>query len=186
MDVAFSSWSAQRTCSDSDTENPAPELPNIGVVQHYAAPGCSKMRSVVHGVPEIASVTGGWQPDETAGVLRHARSVRYRTLQRDAAGRLDRLTLPPRIDMMTSSIERVGLLCDGPAVRNETWAEKLLVPMVMLIVACHAAAPPGPGARPTEGQVPGDGASLFYRMVGDGPDVLVMIHGGPGMDMGYM
>ena len=32
----------------------------------------------------------------------------------------------------------------------------------------------------------GDGVDLFYRVVGTGPDVLVMIHGGPGMDMGYM
>jgi proline iminopeptidase len=56
----------------------------------------------------------------------------------------------------------------------------------MLLLACHASAPTAPEARPSEGQVPGDGASLFYRMVGAGPDVLVMIHGGPGMDMGYM
>lgn len=63
----------------------------------------------------------------------------------------------------------------------------LLCPVVML-AACHATspAPPGPGGRPTEGQVSGDGASLFYRMTGSGPDVLVMIHGGPGMDSGYM
>jgi len=39
---------------------------------------------------------------------------------------------------------------------------------------------------PAEGQIPGDGAALFYRLVGTGPDTLVMIHGGPGMDMGYM
>ncbi len=39
---------------------------------------------------------------------------------------------------------------------------------------------------PAEGRVPGDGAALFYRLVGTGPDTLVMIHGGPGMDMGYM
>jgi len=51
--------------------------------------------------------------------------------------------------------------------------------------ACHPGSPAAP-AEPTEGQVPGDGAALFYRSVGSGPDVLVMIHGGPGMDMGYM
>jgi proline iminopeptidase len=57
-----------------------------------------------------------------------------------------------------------------------------------MLVACHVAAPAaiGPAAAPTEGKVMGDGAALFYRMVGAGPDVLVMIHGGPGMDMGYM
>jgi proline iminopeptidase len=41
-------------------------------------------------------------------------------------------------------------------------------------------------APPAEGQVMGDGVALFTRMIGTGPDVLVMIHGGPGMDMGYM
>jgi proline iminopeptidase len=74
-------------------------------------------------------------------------------------------------------------MCDGPAVR----IEKLSLPWIaMLVVACHATAPPSSGARPAEGQALGDGAALFYRMVGAGPDVLVMIHGGPGMDMGYM
>jgi proline iminopeptidase len=74
-------------------------------------------------------------------------------------------------------------MCDGPIVT----IAKLPVPwFAMLLVACHATAPPAPGARAAEGQVPGDGAALFYRMVGAGPDVLVMIHGGPGMDMGYM
>ena len=63
----------------------------------------------------------------------------------------------------------------------------LLVPWIaVLLSACRATSPPAPGAHPTEGRVPGDGAALFYRMVGTGPDVLVMIHGGPGMDMGYM
>lgn len=41
-------------------------------------------------------------------------------------------------------------------------------------------------AAPSDGTLNGDGAALFYRMIGAGPDVLVMIHGGPGMDMGYM
>lgn len=58
----------------------------------------------------------------------------------------------------------------------------------MSLAACHPGAPAAPAApaTPAEGQVPGDGAALFYRSVGSGPDVLVMIHGGPGMDMGYM
>jgi len=63
---------------------------------------------------------------------------------------------------------------------------KLSLPWITLLLACHATAPSAPGARPAEGHVPGDGAALFYRMVGAGPEVLVMIHGGPGMDMGYM
>jgi len=56
----------------------------------------------------------------------------------------------------------------------------------LLIAACHPEPPLPPAAPPSEGQVMGDGVGLFYRMVGAGPDVLVMIHGGPGMDMGYM
>lgn len=54
-----------------------------------------------------------------------------------------------------------------------------------LLLACRATPPASPG-QPPEGRIPGDGAQLFYRMIGAGPDVLVMIHGGPGMDMGYM
>jgi proline iminopeptidase len=74
-------------------------------------------------------------------------------------------------------------MCDGPTVRTE----KLPVLWIaILLLACHATAPSTPVARPAEGHVPGDGAALFYRMVGAGPEVLVMIHGGPGMDMGYM
>ncbi|HTV19121.1 MAG TPA: alpha/beta fold hydrolase [Polyangiaceae bacterium] len=52
-----------------------------------------------------------------------------------------------------------------------------------LLVACHAVAPP---AFPSEGRAAGAGAALFYRFVGEGSDVLVMIHGGPGMDSGYL
>jgi proline iminopeptidase len=67
----------------------------------------------------------------------------------------------------------------------------LLCSFAVLLHACHATAPstpggPSEGRAPAEGRVAGDGAELFYRMVGTGPDVLVMIHGGPGMDSGYM
>jgi proline iminopeptidase len=66
-------------------------------------------------------------------------------------------------------------------IDNSLW------PSLALLVACHAAAPPAaPGPAASEGRLAGDGAALFYRMIGAGPDVLVMIHGGPGMDMGYM
>lgn len=73
--------------------------------------------------------------------------------------------------------------------------KKLLPWIAMLLAGCSASTTPAArpaetasarAARPAEGQVMGDGASLFYRMVGAGPDILVMIHGGPGMDMGYM
>ena len=76
--------------------------------------------------------------------------------------------------------------------------------IALSLVACHGGAPSSPptargGAPspagteaagghnvPAEGRIQGDGVVLFYRMVGAGPDVLVMVHGGPGMDMGYM
>lgn len=47
-----------------------------------------------------------WAPEETAGPARYARWVRYRTPQRDAQGRLDRLALPPLIDMMPGALHR--------------------------------------------------------------------------------
>jgi len=74
--------------------------------------------------------------------------------------------------------------CDGLDVKTET----LFAPALALLLACRAAAPPASPAvaSPAEGTIQGDGAALFYRTVGSGPDVLVMIHGGPGMDMGYM
>jgi proline iminopeptidase len=90
-------------------------------------------------------------------------------------------------------------MCDGRGV-----IDKLLPWLSIWLVACHASAPQGPGAvgaaergavaspggaaiaGPSEGHAPGDGASLYYRVVGSGPDVLVMIHGGPGLDSGYM
>ena len=58
--------------------------------------------------------------------------------------------------------------------------------LAIVLLACGATPPPSAEPRVTEGLIEGDGAALFYRMVGTGPDVLVMIHGGPGMDMGYM
>jgi len=72
-------------------------------------------------------------------------------------------------------------MCDRAAVR----IEKLLWIAVFLL-GCHAAATSTLRDTPAEGRIPGDGAQLYYRMVGHGSDVLVMIHGGPGMDMGYM
>src|SRR6187431_2242669 len=77
--------------------------------------------------------------------------------------------------------------CDGRTVRPAlSWSPSL----ALLLLACGSAAPPADGAAspggdrhgPAEGQFQGDGARLYYRRVGEGPDVLVMIHGGPGMD----
>lgn len=47
-----------------------------------------------------------WKPAEVAGPARYARWVRYRTPQRDPAGRLDRLALMPLIDMMPAALHR--------------------------------------------------------------------------------
>jgi proline iminopeptidase len=77
----------------------------------------------------------------------------------------------------------VSSCIDGPRVPT---CKQALPSIAISLAACHAGAPVVPVAEPAEGQVPGDGAALFYRLVGSGPDVLVMIHGGPGMDMGYM
>jgi proline iminopeptidase len=60
--------------------------------------------------------------------------------------------------------------------------------IALLLLACGGASPAGSADddEPTEGHFQGDGARLYFRWVGSGPDVLVMIHGGPGMDSGYM
>lgn len=73
-------------------------------------------------------------------------------------------------------------MCDGVIVR----LAKLLLLCIALLACRRTGASTTPGSGDAEGRIPGDGAALFYRMVGSGPDVLVMIHGGPGMDMGYM
>lgn len=46
------------------------------------------------------------QPEEVPGPARYARWARYRTPQRDAAGRFDRLALTPLIDMMPAALHR--------------------------------------------------------------------------------
>jgi proline iminopeptidase len=66
--------------------------------------------------------------------------------------------------------------------------------LAALLLACHASPPTSrpelphsfPRSMPSEGRAPGANAALFYRFIGTGSDVLVVIHGGPGMDMGYM
>jgi len=47
-----------------------------------------------------------WHPGFAAGPARYARWVRYKAPQRDAAGRFDRLALPPLIDSMPSALHR--------------------------------------------------------------------------------
>jgi acyl-CoA thioesterase len=47
-----------------------------------------------------------WHPDFAAGPARYARWARYKTPQRDAAGRYDRLALLPLVDMMPAALHR--------------------------------------------------------------------------------
>jgi acyl-CoA thioesterase len=54
----------------------------------------------------IADGAPFWLPDFAAGPARYARWLRYRVPQRDAAGRLDRLALPPLIDTMPTALHR--------------------------------------------------------------------------------
>lgn len=54
----------------------------------------------------IADGTRFWQPEDAPGPARYARWARYKTPQRDADGWLDRLALPPLIDMMPSALHR--------------------------------------------------------------------------------
>ncbi|MBI3790456.1 MAG: hypothetical protein HY275_06225, partial [Gemmatimonadetes bacterium] len=52
--------------------------------------------------------------------------------------------------------------------------------------ACHGTASPASNATsaPREGYVAtSDSVRLFYRVVGQGPDTLIAIHGGPGVDL---
>lgn len=47
-----------------------------------------------------------WQPSFAAGPAFYARWLRYRTPQRDAQGRFDRLALPPLVDTMPTALHR--------------------------------------------------------------------------------
>ena len=55
---------------------------------------------------KIADGQRFWQPDFAPGPARYARWARYKTPQRDAAGRFDRLALMPLIDMMPAALHR--------------------------------------------------------------------------------
>jgi acyl-CoA thioesterase len=54
----------------------------------------------------IASGDKFWTPDLVPGPARYARWLRYKTPQRDAQGRFDRLALPPLIDTMPTALHR--------------------------------------------------------------------------------
>jgi acyl-CoA thioesterase len=55
---------------------------------------------------KIADGERFWQQEFVAGPARYARWARYKVPQRDAEGRLDRLALPPLIDMMPAALHR--------------------------------------------------------------------------------
>ncbi|MCX5745293.1 MAG: thioesterase family protein [Proteobacteria bacterium] len=54
----------------------------------------------------IASGDRFWADDCVAGPARYARWMRYRVPQRDAAGRFDRLAIPPLVDTMPTALHR--------------------------------------------------------------------------------
>jgi len=72
------------------------------------------------------------------------------------------------------------------------WSMRILmilaVGMLLLPAGCGdpESPPPPEGRSVTEGYVEaGDGVELFFRVVGDGPDTVVVLHGGPGFSMEY-
>jgi acyl-CoA thioesterase len=54
----------------------------------------------------IADGEAFWTPELVEGPARYARWLRYRTPQRDAEGRFDRIALPPLIDTMPTALHR--------------------------------------------------------------------------------
>lgn len=78
------------------------------------------------------------------------------------------------------------------ALINAALARFLRALIFLPMLACQAhppAVPPGmrDGPASREGTVDaGGGVRLFYRMVGTGPDTLIVLHGGPGLTMDYL
>lgn len=63
----------------------------------------------------------------------------------------------------------------------------LVLPLLAGVLACAERSPETVPARLDEGYVDaGDEVRLYYQVRGSGPDTLVAIHGGPGLDMGYL
>lgn len=77
----------------------------------------------------------------------------------------------------------------------------LLLAALPLLAACEQGAPLAPAAAfrdeagaPFSYDVPAhdgfltgaDGVRLYYKVLGTGPDTVVVLHGGPGMSMGYL
>jgi acyl-CoA thioesterase len=55
---------------------------------------------------KIADGDRYWTSGLVAGPPRYARWIRYKTVQRDARGRLDRLSIPPLVDTMPTALHR--------------------------------------------------------------------------------
>lgn len=78
----------------------------------------------------------------------------------------------------------------------------LLLAALPLLAACESGAPLAPDAAPVRAEVAApfsydvavrdgfltgaDGVRLYYKTLGTGPDTVVVLHGGPGMSMGYL
>jgi proline iminopeptidase len=67
----------------------------------------------------------------------------------------------------------------------------VLIPGALLLLGACAAAHTVPHAAPppvsTEGYLDaGAGVRLYYRLVGSGPDTIVVLHGGPGFSLEYL
>jgi proline iminopeptidase len=78
----------------------------------------------------------------------------------------------------------------------------LLLTALPLLAACESGAPLAPETAPARDEVAApfsydvsahdgfltgaDGVRLYYKVVGTGPDTVVVLHGGPGMSMGYL
>jgi proline iminopeptidase len=62
----------------------------------------------------------------------------------------------------------------------------IIILAIVLFYANHSAAQTG-NLIPRQGYFDGSGGlKLYYQFEGKGKDTIIMIHGGPGMDMGYM
>jgi pimeloyl-ACP methyl ester carboxylesterase len=73
----------------------------------------------------------------------------------------------------------------SPAIRSALVAALVTLLASRAITSRAAAAAPEP-AEDESGSVPRDGFELHYRVVGDGGPYIVILSGGPGLDVDYM
>lgn len=66
-------------------------------------------------------------------------------------------------------------------------AKRLISTLSLVLAVASVAVPSKALAQSAEGFVPStDGVELYYTTVGAGRDTLVVVHGGPGLDQGYL